>query len=135
MFINVINVIKMPASDAEPYSMATPARVSPRSSDSSSVDLSWYDPDLNAEQRINDRRFYTIRYFSFTEGGYVYLNHTELSLRVDGLRPGTEYQFSVRSNNPPFLSQWSDDVTATTSQIGELILSCLLLLIMLCKYC
>ena len=100
--------------------MQTPLRVRAQVVGPSTVDVTWYDPDLQADQRVTDARYYTVRYYSFSVGQYNYINSTTLAARMTGLRPDTEYQFSVRSNNGPFLSRWSDDVTATTSTNGRI---------------
>jgi len=109
-----------PFSDVEPYSMQSPLRVRAQVVGPSTVDVTWYDPELHADQRVTDARYYTVRYYSFSVGQYNYINSTSLTARMTGLRPDTEYQFSVRSNNGPFLSRWSDDVTATTSTNGRI---------------
>ncbi|WAR18886.1 TFPI1-like protein [Mya arenaria] len=100
--------------DEEPYQMRAPVRVSVRPEDSKSVYLTWTDSNLGSEQLIRDRRYYTVRFYSYELGQYNYQNVTDMRTRIEGLRPGTTYQFSVRVNNPPYLSEWSEDVEAIT---------------------
>ncbi|XP_052766205.1 uncharacterized protein LOC128207366 isoform X2 [Mya arenaria] len=100
--------------DEEPYQMRAPVRVSVRPEDSKSVYLTWTDSNLGSEQLIRDRRYYTVRFYSYKLGQYNYQNVTDMRTRIEGLRPGTTYQFSVRVNNPPYLSEWSEDVEAIT---------------------
>ncbi|XP_060580816.1 papilin-like [Ruditapes philippinarum] len=84
---------------------------------STTIIVTWKAPSLGPDQRIRDNRYYTIRYFSYGSGQNSYKNTTDLRGYLDGLRPGTEYHFAVRVNDPPYLSEWSDFARNTTTQL------------------
>lgn len=95
--------------------MNAPERVSANTLSSSTIYLHWYDPSLGRDQLIRDSRFYTIRFYSYGLGQYEYLNTTELRAQVTRLRPDTEYEFNVRVNDPPYLSEWSENTRNRTA--------------------
>lgn len=104
--------------DDEPYQLNTPVRVVANTVSSDSILVSWYDRALGAEQRPRDNQYYTIRYYSYGLGQYEYMNVTDLSAMVTGLRPDTEYEFNVRANSQPYLSQWSENTRNRTTDVG-----------------
>ncbi|KAL4238992.1 hypothetical protein ACF0H5_003696 [Mactra antiquata] len=99
----------------EPYQMTTPEGVRVITLSSETVMVMWQDRSLGSDQKIRDTRYYTIRYYSFRLGQYEYMNVTELRSMVDGLVPDTEYKFSVRVNDPPYLSEWSEEAQNRTA--------------------
>lgn len=99
--------------------MNAPVRVQAFTMASDSIHLHWTDPSLGSDQLIRDNRYYTLRYWSYTLGRYNYLNVTDLRAHIDELRPDTEYNFQVRVNDPPYLSEWSDTVQNKTNTDGE----------------
>ena len=99
--------------------MDVPVRVEANTMNQDSISVKWADPSLGREQLIRDNRFYTIRYFTYDQGQYRYMNVTDLSGRVNALSPDTEYHFSIRANNPPYLSDWSTDVMSKTMPRGR----------------
>lgn len=101
--------------DEEPYKMRAPVRIEVSVKGPNSVEVRWYDPTLAADQLIRDRRYYTVRYHSFSIGQYVYVNVTDMPARIDNLRAATDYTFTMRVNDPPFLSEWSEEEQATTA--------------------
>jgi neogenin len=66
-------------------------------------------------QRPHDGRFYTIRYTTYeTDGLYKYVNTTETIFIVTGLRPATQYEFSVKVVFGKQSSSWSMAALNTT---------------------
>lgn len=100
----------------EPYQMNAPERVTATTMSSDTIHLSWYDPSLGRDQLIRDSRYYTVRYYSYDLGQYEYMNLTDLRGQVTGLRADTDYEFNVRVNDPPYLSEWSDNARSSTAQ-------------------
>ncbi|XP_053376969.1 papilin-like [Mercenaria mercenaria] len=94
-----------------------PERIYANTISNDAIHLTWYDPSLGRDQKIRDSRYYTIRYYSYGLGQYEYLNTTDLRGHVNGLRPDTEYEFNVRVNDPPYLSEWSDNARNRTRQL------------------
>ena len=99
--------------------MNAPVRLQPSTMASDSIHLRWMDPSLGNDQLIRDNRYYTVRYWSYDHGQYNYMNVTDLRAHIDGLTANTEYHFSVRVNDPPYLSEWSDDVKNKTNTNSE----------------
>ncbi|KAH3892697.1 hypothetical protein DPMN_016822 [Dreissena polymorpha] len=95
--------------------MQAPVRIEVTVKGPNSVKVRWYDPTLAADQLIRDRRYYTVRYHSFSIGQYVYVNVTDMPARIENLRAATDYKFTVRVNDPPYLSEWSEEEQATTA--------------------
>ena len=92
----------------QPYQMDKPMNLRAQAMSDSSIYITWYDPALERDQLIRDSRFYTVRYYSFEYGRYEYKNITEHRGTIDGLQSDMEYNFEVRSMNPPYLSEWSE---------------------------
>ena len=99
--------------------MNAPEQINANTLSSESIMLRWSDPSLGRDQLIRDNRYYTVRYYSYGLGQYEYKNATDLSARIDGLRPDTEYEFNVRVNDPPYLSQWSENARNRTGTNGK----------------
>lgn len=81
----------------------------------SSIHLTWYDPSLARDQVNVDGKFYTVRYYNFNQGQYQYMNISDHQVTIDGLQPDTDYYFEVRSMNPPYLSEWSEQARNRTA--------------------
>ena len=64
------------------------------------VVLKWSDDTLSRGHKINDDRYYTIKYrpLSGKKGKlrYRYINATDLNYHIDNLKPNTEYEFMVK---------------------------------------
>ncbi|KAJ1369696.1 hypothetical protein KIN20_031225 [Parelaphostrongylus tenuis] len=82
----------------------TPLGVSAETLSATGIRVSWTESDPNAFNVL-----YTVRYSTSVEGNQVrFINASEPWIIIDGLRPDTEYEFSVRaigSNASP--SAWS----------------------------
>ena len=63
---------------------------------------------------MDDGLFYTVRYYSYDQGQYQYMNVSDHQVTLDKLQPDTDYYFEVRSMNPPYLSDWSDQARNRT---------------------
>lgn len=79
-----------------------------------SVVLYWTDTSLPRTQVVNDNRYYVVRYLP-TEALSLgqkrsqvkHVNTTELNTILDDLRPGTQYEFSVKVVRGRHASEWS----------------------------
>lgn len=100
--------------------MNAPVRVQAYTLATDTILVHWNDPSLGNDQLIRDNRYYTVRYWSYDLGQYNYVNVTDLSAHLNGLRADTEYNFNVRVNDPPYLSEWSEAVKNTTNGNGKL---------------
>ncbi|VDN01816.1 unnamed protein product [Thelazia callipaeda] len=89
----------------------TPVGVRALTLSSSSIRVTWIDPEMN----IAYSRQYTIRYSSSLDnnGQQRYVNTSEMEVVIDGLRPNTQYEFAVRVNAGKSSSMWS--MTAVNS--------------------
>uniref|UniRef100_A0A914WAK2 Neogenin n=1 Tax=Plectus sambesii TaxID=2011161 RepID=A0A914WAK2_9BILA len=103
-----------PATAKENVPIATPMGVQANTDSSTAIKVSWIDGDLDATgfggvQRPRDGRQYSVRYSSSFEnnGQHRFLNASETQLLVDGLKPNTQYEFSVRVVMGRSASQWS----------------------------
>ncbi|KAG8192662.1 hypothetical protein JTE90_009692 [Oedothorax gibbosus] len=83
---------------------------------SSTVVLYWTDNTLSRNQVVNDNRFYTVRYSSYTSPKYRYFNATDLNCMIDDLKPNTQYEFSVKVVKGRKESTWSMSVLNTTQE-------------------
>ena len=81
--------------------------------------LQWYDPTLERDQIINGNHYYTIRYYNYDQGQYQYMNVTDQQAMLSGLQADTDYYFEVRSMNPPYRSEWSEQARNRTSARGD----------------
>uniref|UniRef100_A0A0N4W6J0 Down syndrome cell adhesion molecule-like protein Dscam2 n=1 Tax=Haemonchus placei TaxID=6290 RepID=A0A0N4W6J0_HAEPC len=73
--------------------LSTPIGVIAETVSATSIRVSWTDSDPNAFNVL-----YTVRYSTSVESNQArYLNSSESWITIDGLRPDTEYEFSVRS--------------------------------------
>ena len=86
---------------------------------STTIVLTWSDTSLGRNQRINDNRYYTIRYFSQNRKGRPkHLNATDLNIHIDDLKPNTGYEFSVKVTKGRRKSTWSLSVFNRTFEDG-----------------
>ncbi|KRZ37952.1 Neogenin -like protein [Trichinella pseudospiralis] len=91
-------------------SVETPIGLRAQTLSSTAVTLSWTDRDVPlSHQRATDNRYYTIRYTShYVSGGrYRYVNTSETNYMIDGLKPDTQYEFSVKASLGRAESEWS----------------------------
>ena len=63
---------------------------------------------------MDDGLFYTVRYYSYDQGQYQYMNVSDQQVTLDKLQADTDYYFEVRSMSPPYLSEWSDQARNRT---------------------
>jgi hypothetical protein len=86
--------------------LLTPMGVQAESISSTSIRLSWTDPNNMFNQ------FYSIRFSQSGDANqYRYVNSTETELLVDGLQPNTQYEFAVRLIES---NQWSMSALSRT---------------------
>ncbi|KAL1238904.1 Neogenin [Trichinella spiralis] len=91
-------------------SVETPIGLRAQTLSSTAVTLSWTDRDVPlSHQRATDNRYYTIRYTShYVSGGrYRYVNTSDTNYMIDGLKPDTQYEFSVKASLGRAESEWS----------------------------
>ena len=86
---------------------------------SSTVLLTWADTTLGNI----DNRYYTVRYTAMqgTNHRHQYANSTGLNCHIDGLKPYTKYEFSVKVIKGRRQSTWSMSVLNTTEEAGKII--------------
>ncbi|CAL4059823.1 unnamed protein product, partial [Meganyctiphanes norvegica] len=83
------------------------------------VALQWTDTTLNLNQYISDTRFYRVRYTTFSSASsssprFRYLNATDVTALIDGLKPSTVYEFAVKTIKGRRESPWSLVASNTT---------------------
>ena len=76
-------------------------------------------PLWGAVQRIQDNRYYTVRYNQKVLRKYKQVNSTEFNLHVDDLKPDTEYEFCVKVTKGLRQSTWSLSVFNRTKESGN----------------
>ncbi|PIO77034.1 fibronectin type III domain protein [Teladorsagia circumcincta] len=73
--------------------LSTPLGVHAEAVSATSIRVSWTESDPNAFNVI-----YTVRYSTNVDSNQArFVNSSESWVTIDGLRPDTEYEFSVRS--------------------------------------
>ncbi|CAG7836151.1 unnamed protein product, partial [Allacma fusca] len=79
-----------------------------------SVVLYWTDSSLPKTQVVSDKRYYVVRYLptealalSQKRSSVKHVNTSELNTILDDLRPGTQYEFSVKVVKTRYSSEWS----------------------------
>ncbi|XP_071098730.1 neogenin-like isoform X2 [Haliotis cracherodii] len=84
----------------------------------STIVLTWADNTLGKSQKITDNRYYTVRYTPLPSHNRRprQLNSTDLNAHVDGLKPNTQYEFSVKVIKGRRQSTWSMSVINTTQE-------------------
>ncbi|XP_041356167.1 neogenin-like isoform X3 [Gigantopelta aegis] len=84
----------------------------------STIVLTWADNSLGKSQKINDNRYYTVRYTPLptNRGRARFVNSTDLNAHVDGLKPNTQYEFVVMVIKGRRESTWSMSVINTTQE-------------------
>ncbi|XP_046562844.1 LOW QUALITY PROTEIN: neogenin-like [Haliotis rubra] len=84
----------------------------------STIVLTWADNTLGKSQKITDNRYYTVRYTPLPSHNRRprQLNSTDLNAHVDGLKPNTQYEFSVKVIKGRRQSTWSMSVVNTTQE-------------------
>src|SRR6218665_3604507 len=97
-----------------------PIGLKPVALSSTTVMLTWSDTTLGRSQRVNDNRYYTIRYNPKFQHKYRLVNTTDLSALVEDLRPDTEYEFSVKVSKGTRQSTWSLSAFNSTREAGKL---------------
>ncbi|KHJ48881.1 fibronectin type III domain protein [Trichuris suis] len=92
-------------------SVETPIGLRAVTLSSTAISLSWTDRNQGTlpPNIQNDDCYYTVRYTShYVSGGrYRYVNTSESSYVIDGLKPDTQYEFSVKAALGRFESEWS----------------------------
>ena len=82
--------------------------------------VTWSDTTLGFNQRINDNRYYTVKYLSTSQSRKAkFINSTSLNVHVDNLKPNTEYEFSVKVIKGRRQSTWSLSVFNKTFEAGK----------------
>ena len=106
---------------AEPQTpMTPPVGLKAITLSSTAIILTWSDSSLGRNQRVSDGRVYTVRYApSANTAKYKYVNGSALNQHIDGLRPNTEYEFSVKLTKGQRQSRWSLIVKNSTYEHGE----------------
>ncbi len=82
------------------------------------VVLTWSDSSLGRNQRVNDNRYYSVRYNPKMSRKKKTVNSTDLNAHIDDLKPNTEYEFAVRVIKGLRNSGWSMSTFATTDEAG-----------------
>lgn len=72
-----------------------------------SIVVHWTDQSISRNSHLLDDRIYTVRYKAVNLERYSLYNTTELSCSIDGLRPGTQYEFAVKAVKGRRESAWS----------------------------
>uniref|UniRef100_A0A5S6QF04 Netrin receptor DCC n=1 Tax=Trichuris muris TaxID=70415 RepID=A0A5S6QF04_TRIMR len=92
-------------------SVETPIGLRAVTLSSTAISLLWTDRNQGSlpPNIQSDDRYYTVRYTShYVSGGrYRYVNTSESSYVIDGLKPDTQYEFSVKAALGRFESEWS----------------------------
>ncbi|CDW57851.1 Netrin receptor DCC [Trichuris trichiura] len=105
-------------------SVETPIGLRAVTLSSTAISLSWTDRNQGTlpPNIQNDERYYTVRYTShYVSGGrYRYVNTSESSYVIDGLKPDTQYEFSVKAALGRFESEWSMTAFNKTFSSGTL---------------
>ncbi|KAL5020555.1 hypothetical protein ScPMuIL_003447 [Solemya velum] len=85
---------------------------------SQTILLTWTDTSLGRSQKINDNRYYTLRYSVHPNNNRRYrtINSTDLNAHISDLKPYTQYEFSVRVIKGRRQSTWSMSAYNTTQQ-------------------
>lgn len=92
---------------------------------SSSAVLYWTDSSLSRTQLATDNRYYVVRYLPTMELGgkkipQKLVNTTQMNTILDDLRPGTQYEFSVKVVKNRLSSEWSLVAINTTFSLALL---------------
>ena len=66
------------------------------------VSVAWTDTALNRNQFISDFRYYVVRYTTYASASsssprYRYVNASDVTWVIDGLKPNTAYEFAVQT--------------------------------------
>src|SRR6218665_1777048 len=93
---------------------------------SSTIVLTWTDTTLGRNQRVTDKRYYTVRFTPRAPRKFRFNNSTDLNIHIDDLRPDTEYEFSVKIIKGRRQSTWSLSVFNKTKEACERCCCCLL---------
>ena len=80
--------------------------------------LTWTDTTLRS-QRVQDSRFYVVRYNPKLARKQRFVNSTQLTVELFDLRPDTEYEFSVKVVKGQRRSTWSLSVFNRTMEAGN----------------
>ncbi|KAJ8311643.1 hypothetical protein KUTeg_010998 [Tegillarca granosa] len=86
---------------------------------STTVVLIWTDTSLGQNQIVMDNRYYTVRYKALPGNNnrkFRYSNSSDLNAHIDGLKPYTKYEFSVKVIKGRRQSTWSLSVINTTQE-------------------
>lgn len=94
---------------------------------STSAVLYWTDSSLSKTQVANDNRNYVVRYvpteqfsLSTRKTPVKHVNTTQMNTILDDLRPGTQYEFSVKVVKNRLSSEWSLVAINTTFSLALL---------------
>jgi len=82
--------------------------------------LTWTDTSLGRTQRLQDSRFYVVRYNPKLARKQRFTNSTQLTAELVDLRPDTDYEFSVKVVKGQRRSTWSLSVFKRTLEAGSL---------------
>jgi len=99
----------------------------------STVWLQWKDPTLGRVQQLTDSRYYNVHYrpiagHSGGDAGYSTATGRTLSVVVKAthvvfydLRPGTRYEFKVRTVKDAVASEFSQTIVNKTFETGKVV--------------
>ncbi|XP_037550385.1 neogenin 1a [Nematolebias whitei] len=100
----------------DPTPMMPPVGVQASVLSHDTIKVTWADSSLSKNQKITDNRYYTIRWkTNIPANAKVKMaNSTTLSHVVSGLKPNTQYEFSVMVTKGRRFSTWSMTAVGTT---------------------
>ncbi|XP_059158573.1 neogenin-like [Physella acuta] len=98
--------------------LLTPVKIKVESMSPKSLKLSWVDPSLSHNTKIQDGRSYMIRYSSISGEAYSYVNTSAQSLVLSDLEPGSSYEVSIKTTRGSNSSQWSLAVVNSTQELA-----------------
>ncbi|XP_024861277.1 neogenin 1a [Kryptolebias marmoratus] len=100
----------------DPTPMMPPVGVQASVLSHDTIKVTWADSSLSKNQKITDNRYYTVRWkTNIPANAKVKMaNSTTLSHVVSGLKPNTQYEFSVMVTKGRRFSTWSMTAVGTT---------------------
>uniref|UniRef100_A0A1A8QRJ7 Neogenin 1 n=1 Tax=Nothobranchius rachovii TaxID=451742 RepID=A0A1A8QRJ7_9TELE len=110
------SAITRPQSVPDPSPMMPPVGVQASVVSHDAIKVTWADNLLPKNQKITDNRYYTVRWKTNIPANAKVkaANSTSLSHLVTGLKPNTQYEFSVMVTKGRRFSTWSMTAVGTT---------------------
>uniref|UniRef100_A0A3Q2ZEQ5 Neogenin 1a n=1 Tax=Kryptolebias marmoratus TaxID=37003 RepID=A0A3Q2ZEQ5_KRYMA len=105
----------------DPTPMMPPVGVQASVLSHDTIKVTWADSSLSKNQKITDNRYYTVRWkTNIPANAKVKMaNSTTLSHVVSGLKPNTQYEFSVMVTKGRRFSTWSMTAVGTTLETSK----------------